>query len=196
MLREQANAQKRKRKQMHKNESEYARRVTTAWLRVEHAVRSFVISVISPFTDAEDVIQAVAVAMVERFDDYDENRPLMPWALGIARHKMLDHIRRRGRDRLVLNESALEILEAAHIATAEESEPERHALWDCLKQLADRQRRAFTLRYQDDLPPRQIAEEMGTTSAAISSLLRRGRDSLQECVRHRLALAGEENPHE
>jgi len=175
-------------------ETELAKRVATAWLQVDQAVRCYVISVISPFADAEDVIQSVAVAMVERFDNYDENRPLLPWVLGIARHKVLEYIRRRGRDRLVLNESVLEMLEAAHVATAEESEPQRRALWECLKRLANRQREAFTLRYRDDLPPREIAEQMGTTSAAASSLLRRGRDALLDCVRHRLAISDEEGP--
>ena len=56
--------------------------------------------------------------------------------------------------------------------------------------LIGRQRQAFIMRYRDDLPPREIAEEMGTTSAAASSLLRRGRDVLQECIRRRLAIDG------
>ena len=170
---------------------ESAKRVTLAWLEVERTVRAYVGSVVSSFSDADDVTQAVAMTMVERFGDYDDSRPLLPWALGIARLKLHEYVRSRGRDRLVLDESVLDQLEAAHIEIAEEIGPTTHALRECLKRLADRQSAAFKLRYRDELPPRLVAERMGTSSAAISNLLTRARAALRQCVERRLATEGE-----
>lgn len=171
---------------------ESAERVTLAWIKVERAVRAYVLAVVSRYADADDVVQSVAVTMVERFGDYDASRPLLPWVLGIARFKLREYIRRRGRDRLVLDESVLDQLEAAYVEIADEIQPTGRALWDCLKRLADRQRRAFTLRYRDDLPPRVIAETMDTSSSAISNLLTRGRLALRRCIAQRLAADSDE----
>ncbi len=171
---------------------ESAERVTLAWIKVERAVRAYVLSVVSRYADADDVVQLVAMTMVERFGDYDESRPLLPWVLGIARFKLREYIRRCGRDRLVLDASVLDQLEAAYVEIADEIQPTERALRDCLKRLADRQRKAFTLRYRDDLPPRAIAEKMDTSSAAISNLLTRGRLALRQCIAQRLATDGDE----
>ena len=170
---------------------ESAKRVTLAWLEVERTVCAYVGAVVSSFADVDDVTQAIAMTVVERFGDYDETRPLLPWVLGIARFKLKEYIRSRARDRLVLDESVLDQLEAAYIEIADDIDPMSHALKDCLKRLAERQSEAFELRYRDDLPPRAIAEKMGTSSAAISNLLTRARAALRECVQQRLAADGE-----
>jgi len=83
------------------SESEYhresAKRVTLAWLEVERAVRACVGSVVTSFSDADDVTQSVAMTVVERFGDFDESRPLLPWVLGIVRFKLKEYIRSRRR---------------------------------------------------------------------------------------------------
>jgi RNA polymerase sigma-70 factor (ECF subfamily) len=46
--------------------------------------------------DSEDIVQEALLAMHLKRDTWDETQPLEPWLRAIARHKLVDHLRRRG----------------------------------------------------------------------------------------------------
>ena len=48
-------------------------------------------------TDAEDVVQETLLAIHLKRQSWDEAAPIGPWLRAIARHKMIDTLRRRGR---------------------------------------------------------------------------------------------------
>ena len=48
-------------------------------------------------TDAEDVVQENLLAIHLKRQSWDEEAPFGPWLRAIARHKMIDALRRRGR---------------------------------------------------------------------------------------------------
>jgi RNA polymerase sigma-70 factor (ECF subfamily) len=48
-------------------------------------------------TDAEDVVQETLLAIHLKRQSWDEDAPIGPWLRAIARHKMIDALRRRGR---------------------------------------------------------------------------------------------------
>lgn len=48
-------------------------------------------------TDAEDVVQETLLAIHLKRQTWDEDGPFGPWLRAIARHKMIDILRRRGR---------------------------------------------------------------------------------------------------
>lgn len=45
--------------------------------------------------DVEDLVQETLLAIHTRRSSYDEARPFTPWLFAIARHKLVDHFRRR-----------------------------------------------------------------------------------------------------
>jgi RNA polymerase sigma factor (sigma-70 family) len=45
--------------------------------------------------DAEDLVQETLIAMHERRISFDRSQPLTAWVYAIARHKLIDHLRRR-----------------------------------------------------------------------------------------------------
>ncbi len=47
--------------------------------------------------DAEDVVQETLLAVHLKRQTWDESAPLGPWLFAIARHKLIDSLRRRGR---------------------------------------------------------------------------------------------------
>lgn len=47
--------------------------------------------------DAEDVVQETLLALHLKRQTWDEEGPLSPWLFAIARHKLIDSLRRRGR---------------------------------------------------------------------------------------------------
>jgi RNA polymerase sigma-70 factor (ECF subfamily) len=94
----------------------------------------------------------------------------VPWLIGTARHKLIDHWRRRAREERVL--SAV-------------GEPGADDPWDAeldrddalrvLRALGEHHRSVLTLRYMDDLPVRQVAAALGRTEHATEALLVRAR---------------------
>jgi RNA polymerase sigma-70 factor (ECF subfamily) len=96
----------------------------------------------------------------------------IPWLIGIARHKLVDHWRREAR--LERSLSAV----AAEAETAEDpwdAELETIHARAALKQLAPQHRAALTLRYLDDLPVPEVAALLDRTVHATEALLVRAR---------------------
>ncbi len=96
----------------------------------------------------------------------------IPWLIGVARHKLADHWRRRERE-----ERGLRLVH--------ESEPEPADPWDAeldamlarqtLAELGAHHRAALTLRYLDGLGVPEVAEHLGRTVHATEALLVRAR---------------------
>jgi RNA polymerase sigma-70 factor (ECF subfamily) len=63
--------------------------------------------------DAEDVVQETLLALHLKRQTWDENGPLSPWLYAIARHKLIDALRRRGRRIEVSIDDFAEILPGA-----------------------------------------------------------------------------------
>lgn len=126
---------------------------------------------------AEDLTQETFLTAVGRFSDGRGDEVSPPWLMGVARHKLLEHRRREGREqrrmRLVLARSDDE-------ASAREwrgvSRDEAAAL---LKDVAGDQRTALALRYVEDLPVAEVAAAIGRSVRATESLLARARRSLR-----------------
>ena len=107
----------------------------------------------------------------------------VPWLIGVARHKLVDHWRRDAREERSLR------------AVADTGEPEDP--WDVqldalraqetLQKLAPHHRAALTLRYLDDLPVPRVAELLDRSVHTTEGLLVRARAAF------RRAYVGEES---
>ena len=63
-------------------------------------------------SDVEDVVQETLLALHLKRNTWDPSQPLGPWVRAIARHKLIDALRRRGRRIQVPIESVLDTLAA------------------------------------------------------------------------------------
>ncbi|MCU1359257.1 MAG: polymerase subunit sigma-24, partial [Ilumatobacteraceae bacterium] len=97
----------------------------------------------------------------------------VPWLIGTARHKLVDHWRREGRQR-----AALDDLYEGTIETTDSNDPiEALHVQDVLSQLPPHHRAALTLRYLDGLPVEQVATHLERSVHATESLLIRAKAS-------------------
>ncbi|TDX95887.1 RNA polymerase sigma-70 factor (ECF subfamily) [Amycolatopsis arida] len=96
----------------------------------------------------------------------------VPWLIGVARHKLADHWRRRERE-----ERGLKLVHDAAPEAVDPWEAELDALRarQVLAQLGPHHRAALTLRYVDGLPVPEVAEHLGRTVHATEALLVRAR---------------------
>jgi len=94
----------------------------------------------------------------------------VPWLIGIARHKLVDHWRRLEREQRVLRS-----VEAAEVDDPWSERLDELRAVEVLRSLAPQHQAALTLKYVDDLPVRQVADVMGRTEHATEALLVRAR---------------------
>ena len=89
------------------NAEPYQRLLVLLTVAVRNAVRS---RVRFAGLDAEDVVQEVLLALHLKRSTWMRGTPVGPWVAAIARNKIVDALRRRGRRTEVPIESVLETL--------------------------------------------------------------------------------------
>lgn len=124
---------------------------------------------------AEELTAETFLAAVQALDRPEPPTLSTGWLVGVARHKLVDHWRRRARE-----ERGLEAVGAV----TEPDDP-----WDerldalraraTLDRLGPHHRAALTLRYVDDLAVRDVADVLGRTVHATEALLVRARQAFR-----------------
>ncbi len=161
---------------------EITRQATRQWTLAQPAVSAFVMSVVRDFRDRDDVLQNIAVAVVESFNAYNPAYPFVPWAIGVARNQVGLYLRSRRRDRLVFDEETVTCLAVAIQEVANEKSMQLDHLQDCLGTLESRSHRLLELRYEQDMKPAAIAERVEMSANSVAKALQRIRDRLRECI--------------
>jgi RNA polymerase sigma-70 factor (ECF subfamily) len=122
---------------------------------------------------------AAAAAAVQKPDN--ERPPAtVAWLIGIARHKLVDHWRRRARDERNLRAVADEdVVRGEGVGDWDDTRLDALRAREALARVAPHHRAALTLRYVDDLPVPDVAAHLGRTVHATEALLVRARTAFR-----------------
>lgn len=131
--------------------------------------------------DVEDLVQETLLALHVQRGTYDPALPVTAWVHAIARHKLVDLFRRRGR-REALHEPLDELDEASHpvSVTGDEGRRDLMALMDGLPAA---QQQAIALTKIEGLSMNEASERTGVSVAALKVQVHRGLKKLAELVR-------------
>jgi RNA polymerase sigma-70 factor (ECF subfamily) len=145
--------------------------------------------------DAEDITAEVYAAAVASIDRFRGEASILTWLIGIARRKLVDAARRRGRHPELLEtdltDGAMDAVALSGIPEAERAGPEhpeaalerRETAAGMRREvmaLPDAQREALLLRCVEELSLSEIAQVLGRSENAVKGLLRRAKTALQE----------------
>jgi RNA polymerase sigma-70 factor (ECF subfamily) len=164
-----------------------AEQLAALWAASQSTVSAFIRTLVPDYQQADEVMQRVAVALVRKYDQYDDSRSFAAWAIGMAKFEVLYYRRERATDRHLFGDDIVEQIASRYEALAEESDPLRDALKSCLDNLEGRSRQVLELRYKRGLSSAAIATEMQLSSGAVRMLLCRVRDSLRRCIEGRMS---------
>jgi RNA polymerase sigma-70 factor, ECF subfamily len=129
--------------------------------------------------DVEDVVQETLLAIHLKRGSWDERQRLGPWIAAIARNKLIDALRRRGRRVAVPIDDFADLLPAEQPADGlAEGEAER--LLSILKGRQGDVVRAISL---DGAGVRDTAERLGVSEGAVRVALHRGLKTLSRAYR-------------
>jgi RNA polymerase sigma-70 factor (ECF subfamily) len=124
--------------------------------------------------DAEDLVQETLIAIHAKRATWDPAQPFTGWAYAIARHKLIDHLRRQGRRPTHPLEEASALF-AEHTV---EDGATRADLSRCLSILPVRQRRLIEDVRLSGLSVADAAERHGYTLTAAKVAIHRSLKSL------------------
>ena len=125
---------------------------------------------------AEDLTAETFLAAVAAASEPAAPEVSVGWLIGVARHKLVDHWRRAGREQRALT--------AGDLGDEAVDDPwdeivDTSAAHSALACLPGQQRAALTLRYLDDLPVAEVAAHLGRSLHATETLLVRARAALR-----------------
>lgn len=165
-----------------KHVDDRTRKAMRAWALAQPAVSAYITAAVRDFSARDDILQEVAVAVLDAFDGYDDTRPFTPWAIGIARNQIGLYLRRLRRDRVTFDTDAMAGVAAAFERIPHDEVRRLDRLRECLGRLAPRARQLCELRYGRDMKPAAIAAALATSANAVSKALQRVRDELRGCI--------------
>jgi RNA polymerase sigma-70 factor, ECF subfamily len=125
---------------------------------------------------AEDLTAETFTAAVAAVRQGQVRELTVAWLVGVARHKLVDHWRRLGRE-----QRGLAALEAQGTDAGDPWEEllDLDAAHAALRRLPEPQRLALMLRYLDGLPVAEVAGQLGRTVHGTETLLVRARAALR-----------------
>ena len=140
---------------------------------------------------AEDVLQDVGVSILSEAKRGMGPEAFIPWARGLARHRVADYYRRlasRRRHEIHFEEfaDAVDLAFAEHAPSPEDNHHQLKLLRECLDGLTARVRTIIDLRYSGRQSIDEIAASLSWTPASIKVALSRARRTLADCVGRKL----------
>lgn len=129
--------------------------------------------------DVEDVVQETLLALHLKRHTWDERQPFSPWVYAIARNKLIDTLRRRGRQ-VHLPIDDIGELPASEDAPAEGNGVDAERLIAGLKQ---REREIVVAISIEGASARDVALRLGMTEGAVRVALHRALRSLAKAYR-------------
>lgn len=158
------------------------------WTIAQPMVANYVHALIRDHATAQDVLQETALVIFRRFAEYDDSRPFVGWALGIAKYQVLGQRRDAMRCPVVFDDEVLAGFTETWASIAPVESEVSDLVSQCLGKLASHARRLVQMRYFDDLNASEIAERLGMASAAVRVALQRVREQLRACVEQQLQI--------
>ena len=131
--------------------------------------------------EVEDLVQETLLALHLQRGTYDLSLPVSAWAVAIARHKLVDLWRRRGR-RDDLHDALDDVDEQLLVAEPDDGGAKRD-LAVLLKGLPEAQRQAIVLTKLEGLSVAEAALRAGASESAIKVQVHRGLKRLAALVR-------------
>ncbi len=164
------------------------------FLECRKALYAFIFALTSNAADTEDIFQEASVIMWRKFDRFKPGTNFRAWAKQIARNLIMDHRKRKRRQKVTgLDDSTVELLAFRHEAIQNEIEDRLDALKRCVGKLSFRDHSLVDQAYQRGEPVKNIARETEVSVQRIYKRLGAIQGTLLRCVKRTLSERGHQS---
>jgi RNA polymerase sigma-70 factor (ECF subfamily) len=150
------------------------------------AVRALLASHISDSHTIDDLAQETFISAYKDLSTFDLSGDFLKWVRGIARNKMLMHLRRMYKHADAVEQLRAQAMEYLSDKVLEKSEGDTSAevkrLKKCIEKLRGQINQIIKLRYFAQEKIKAIAEKLQTSMSAVGVQLHRGRKQLESCM--------------
>ncbi len=162
--------------------AEARKRFDQEFVRAHRHIFRYIAALMPHRDDAEEVFQDTCLKILEKWEEWDSARPMVPWACGIAQNmarKFYDRTRRRGYP---LSEVLIAAVSETQYRLSAEIDRRLQELPECLRKLTDQQRSLLEQCYGQQGSIKAVAEANHLDPATLYKRLERIRRTLFECI--------------
>lgn len=152
----------------------------------QNRLLAYIYSLVGDHSRAADVLQETNLVLWRKLDEFQADRPFLPWSYAIARFQVLAHLRDRGRDRILLDPDLAESISEEAQRQAADVDEVQVALRTCLQSLSKTNRKLIELRYFDAKSVKDVSASVERSVGSVKVALLRARRQLAECVQSRV----------
>ena len=124
-------------------------------------IGALVCSIIRDYHLSQDTLQEICVFIVSNPDKFDSSKKFLPWALGVARFKSYEAVRKYNKQLDVVDDEVINMIQEDLIDLERDNETRIAALEECLDAVNEKHRKILTLKYVDKLSSEKIADKIG-----------------------------------
>jgi RNA polymerase sigma-70 factor (ECF subfamily) len=136
-----------------------------------------------PYRDqAEDVLQETAQVIWKKFDQYDQERPFLPWARKFAYFEVLRHRKKQSIRFKYFSDELVENMAVEREEQDEMLDAGREALAGCMAKLDDTSSELLLDRFSRGIALKELAARQGRSANSLYLVMHRIRQRLVECV--------------
>lgn len=131
---------------------------------------------------AADLVNEVMVEVWKKASTFQGRSAVSSWILGIARNRLMDEVRRRGRrhfDELDERTPDDDSVDASEVMAAADDASQ---VEECMGRLNEAQREAVHLAFYEDLSYGEIAEIAGCPEGTVKTRIHHAKKALQRCL--------------
>lgn len=159
---------------------------------LEARMRAFVVRLIGPHWQVEDIVQEVFIALYRNLAKLEGVEKLYPFLYRVARNRCYDILRQQKRYETVPLQAQTQVL-----SSASHTQPEEQADWlllysqvqKAIDQLPELQRQALILYAEEGLSYGAVAEAMGSQIGTVKSRLYHAKRTLRRLVGAKVLVA-------
>jgi RNA polymerase sigma-70 factor (ECF subfamily) len=156
----------------------------------EVRLRTFALSLIPNWADAEEIVQQASLVMWQKFDQFQPGTNFFAWGGKIVHLTAKDFRKRLRRDVIHFGDRFFDVVSAEAPEIAEELAARERILGECIEKLTPRQKELLRLKYEDGCRGEQMAKILKSSVDAAYEALARIRRALYDCVNRGMHRAG------
>jgi len=143
--------------------------------------------------DALDCSQQTFVQAYQHLALFDQSLPFRPWLLRIAANQSIGLIRKRARQAVPVDDTALD-LTTVHQESFERLVEDRHIVNEAVQALPEQYRNIITLHYHQQLGYQEIADMTGIPTGTVGTYLYRAKRLLKQILTQNGGIEGGPHP--